>query len=258
MKKLLASIAGLALLTGSALAADLAPAPRYAAVPPPPAPPPEVSWTGCNLNLGWGYGMSNSDTNTETFPGLAPTSLTETQGGRGWLGRGGGGCDYQFSMNGLGNWVVGVLADYDFMDMHGNVDIPGAAFLGEEKETSAWYAGGRIGYLVTPNLLTYFDGGYTQTHFDGVTFSPTGGGAPPFTTPSHSYGGWFLGSGLEYALHFDWLPIHGLFWRNEYRFANYSKADLPITTAAGAATGVALHVNPYVQTVTSSLVWRFP
>ena len=32
--------------------------------------------------------------------------------------------------------------------------------------------------------------------------------------------GWFLGGGTEYALNMDWIPIHGLFWRTEYRYAS--------------------------------------
>jgi outer membrane immunogenic protein len=137
--------------------------------------------------------------------------------------------------------------------------VPETTLSGENKETSAWYVGGRIGYLVTPNLLTYFDGGYTQTHFDGINYFAT---TAPFafsdTTPSQTFHGWFLGSGLEYALNFSWLPIHGLFWRNEYRYASYNSADLQFSTAAGVPIATALHVTPYVQTVTSSLVWRFP
>jgi outer membrane immunogenic protein len=251
MKKLLASIAGLALLSASAFAADMAPAPVYKA-PPPPAP--AANWTGCSINGGYGYGMYSADATVETFPGLAPLAPSETAGGRGWLGRVGGGCDYQFGVNGLGNWVVGVLADYDVMDIHGNLEPPALVVAGEEKETSAWYAGGRIGYLVTPDLLTYFDGGYTQTHFDGVNLT-TVAGATPLTLGSHTYSGYFLGGGLEYALNFTWLPVHGLFWRNEYRVANYSSTDLPMP---GVPPGLGLHITPYTQTVVSSLVWRFP
>ena len=47
--------------------------------------------------------------------------LQTTSGGRGALGTVGGGCDYQFSpATGWGNWVVGVFADYEFMDLHRN------------------------------------------------------------------------------------------------------------------------------------------
>jgi len=49
-----ASLTGLALLTGSALAADLPPAPQVYKAPPVMAP--AYSWTGCYVNGGFGYG----------------------------------------------------------------------------------------------------------------------------------------------------------------------------------------------------------
>src|SRR5215469_13712729 len=74
MKKLLvASLAGLALTTGSALAADLG-QPLYKAPPPPPAP--VTNWTGCYIDGGVGYGFWRQDHFSETDPGgvaLTPT-----------------------------------------------------------------------------------------------------------------------------------------------------------------------------------------
>ncbi|HUI13482.1 MAG TPA: hypothetical protein VL048_08465 [Xanthobacteraceae bacterium] len=262
MKKLLGSIAGLALLTGTAVAADLAPAPAPAYKMPVAAPAPTANWTGCNLNLGYGYGLWNQDQFQETDPGHVAVTSSATTGGRGWLGRGGVGCDYQFSVNGLGNWVVGAFGDYDFMNVHGNLEpagpVAGVTEAGNEKETGEWYVGGRIGYLVTPSLLSYFDGGWTETRFNQVNFNNVTTGVPNGLMQAHTYHGWFLGGGLEYALNFSWLPIHGLFWRNEYRYASFDAADLSLLTLAGAPTGSALNVKPYNQTLTSSLIWRFP
>jgi outer membrane immunogenic protein len=256
MKKLFVSIASLALLTGSALAADLAPAPAPAYRAPVPVPP-ALSWTGCNINAGYGYGLWNQEVFEETDPGHAPTTTSITFGGRGWLGRFGAGCDYQFGLNGFGNWVVGVFGDYDIMDVHGNFEPAIAGLVGEEKESGAWSAGGRIGYLVTPSLLTYFDGGYTQTRFDQINLVNAVTLVPSNTILANTYHGWFLGGGTEYALNFSWLPIQGLFWRNEYRYSSYQSADLSMLTLGGGLTGVAVNVKPYVQTITSSLVWRF-
>jgi outer membrane immunogenic protein len=259
MKKLLlSSLAGLILTTGSALAADLyTPPPVYKA--PPPAPP-AVSWTGCYVDAGVGYGMYNTDSYSETSPVLVPIGAQVTNGGRGWLGRLGGGCDYQLGVGGLGNFVIGAFADYDFMSLSGTFGDPSGPVTGGEKERDAWYVGGRLGYLVTPWLLGYVDGGYTETQFDQVNF------LTPFAVPvstglslaGHTYNGWFIGGGTEYALNMSWLPIRGLFWRTEYRFAEYQAADVPIfVSATGTPFGVAEHVSPYVQTITSGLVWRF-
>lgn len=216
---------------------------------PPPAP--ALNWTGCNVNVGVGYGMYNID---QFGVGALPTS-TSTEGGRGWLGRFGAGCDYQISPR----FVIGVFGDYDVMGLNANFSPGATGVVGKENESGAWYVGGRIGYLVTPTLLSYFDGGFTQTRFDQINYGSLVPpfGAAAFFTPGNTYQGWFLGSGVEYALNFDWLPVRGLFWRNEYRFSEYNSATLPILTAAGGATGVSEHMQPFVQTVTTSLVWRF-
>ena len=254
MKRLIAgSIAGIVLASSSALAADMGIPLRT-----PPPPPPPVGWTGCYLDGGVGYGMDNVDQNLESNPGFVPVTQTLTAGGRGWLGRLGGGCDYQFGLDGLGNFVIGAFGDYDVMNIHRTFAAGATALAGDLNESGAWTVGGRIGYLVTPALLSYLDGGYTQTRFDQVNFSGLvlGTSLPGFTMLPHTYHGWFLGGGTEYAFNFDWIPIRGLFWRNEYRFSSYQAADLPILSA-GVPTTSAVHLQPYLQTITSSLVWRF-
>jgi outer membrane immunogenic protein len=257
MKKfLLLALAGVALLPVPALAADMG-APVYKA-PPLAPPPPAPTWTGCYVNGGAGYGMWNQDHYTEDASTLDQISVSYTNGGRGWLGLVGGGCDYQFSTGTWGNWVVGVLGDYDFMNLKGTNEFapPAADFFGNETETGAWAIGARIGWLVTPNLLTYWDGGYTQARFGAVNFNTEFN--PSFPTDlvmqAHTYNGWFLGGGVEYAL--PWLP--GLFWRNEYRYSSYNSANVPIIDGAtGVPTPFAEHSQKFVQTATTSLVWRF-
>lgn len=249
-------LAGLILATSSAFAADLAtPAPVYKA---PPPPPPVASWTGCYLDGGAGYGLFNQDHSTSGPAG--GSTVTTTDGGRGWLGRFGGGCDYQTPLfnNRL---VVGVFGDYDFMDLTGSntpdvINAPtGSPSTFPTQETEAAYVGGRIGYLVNPALLTYVDGGWTTTHFSNSPVITTAfGNATGTGWPNYSPQGWFLGGGYEYALNYDWLPIHGLFWRTEYRFSQYNSSDIRIfNTTAGDVE----HITPYVQSITSSLVWRF-
>jgi outer membrane immunogenic protein len=176
----------------------------------------------------------------------------------------GAGCDYQLTGS-LTNWVVGAFGDYDIMGLEGTDGLQnvgtgggvGAPTFASEKENNAWYVGGRIGYLLTPALMTYFNGGYTETRFAPQNFSFLATGLPTSAfLSSTTYHGWFIGGGLEYALNFSWLPIHGLFWRNEYRFASYNSMDIQVL-GPGALPGYAQHTTPSVQTVTSSLVWRF-
>lgn len=253
MKKLLlSSFAVLAFAGSSAFAADL-----RMPVKAPIAPPPVVStWTGCYIDGGIGYGMYNQESSSFNSVTGAPIGTQVTNGGRGWLGRVGGGCDYQVGSS----LVIGAFADFDFMNLTGHYGDPSGPVVGNEKESSAWYAGGRIGYLITPNVLGYIDGGYTETRFDAVNFysSLVPGAALGINLPAHTYtNGWFLGGGYEYALS-GILPLNGLYWRTEYRFAQYQSANVPvITTATGAAFGVSEHMQKYNQTITSGLVWRF-
>jgi outer membrane immunogenic protein len=258
MKKLLlAAVALVVLAAGPAVAADLGR--RVPAYTPPPAPPPPT-FTGCYVNGGGGYGLWNIDHFDKDVFGTT-LSNTSTSGGRGWLGTVGGGCDYQFSPGSgfWSNWVVGAFADYDFMDLHRNFALAGGDGIGDEKESNAWAVGGRIGYLVTPNVFTYWNGGYTQTRFDQINlFDPDGDGTPFGSIGSHTYHGWFIGGGTEIALSgLFGLPLPtGLFWRSEYRFSSFSSADLPVLDTAGVQIG-SENMHPYVQTITTSLVYRF-
>src|SRR5215472_13181915 len=256
MKKLLlAAVALVALAAGPAVAADLG---RPAYIPPPAPPPP--TFTGCYVNGGAGYGLWNIDHSSS--PSIDGDFTAETtSGGRGWLGTVGGGCDYQFGYGSgfWSNWVVGAFADYDFMDLHRNLLLSCGCGAGEEKETSAWAVGGRIGYLVTPNVFTYWNGGYTQSRFDGINFSSQFDGDPVATIGSNTYHGWFLGGGYEIGLagFFGWQLPPGLFWRTEYRYSSFNSTDLLIFTAGGAQTNFSEHMRPFVQTITTSLVWKF-
>lgn len=256
---LLASSVAFALASGSALAADM---PLKAPMVPPA---PVYSWTGCYVDGGWGYGLWNQDQYefTTATGGLLSTSTRD--GGRGWLGRVGGGCDYQLG-GAFSNFVIGAFGDYDFMSIKGSLSPAftmiggvGTPMSGDEKETGAGYAGVRLGYLVMPNLMTYVDGGWTGTHYDGVTFANiTTGADVARNVGSQNYHGWFFGGGDEYALNLPFLPVHGLFWRTEYRYASYRGEDLTIfNTTTGLATTSSLHSEKDVQTITSSLVWRF-
>ena len=176
-----------------------------------------------------------------------------TTGGSGWLGTIGGGCDYQFSPgSGWGNWVGGVLADYDFMDLRAHLNPSRVGAIGTEKESSAVAAGGRIGYLATPQILAYVNGGWSATRFDGVSFnSPVTNAPEGFTLPAHNFNGGFIGGGTEVAV----AAFPGLYWRNEYRLASYRTATLPFSLH-GAPDGVA-HESKTVQTITTSIVWKF-
>jgi len=180
-----------------------------------------------------------------------------TAGGEGWLGRVGAGCDYQITSN----IVIGAFGDYDFSGIGGTFTGAyspafGSTFYGNANQSSAWAFGGRIGYLVTPALLTYFDGGFTQSNFDAIHLSTYFTGLTCCGFQSQTYSGWFIGGGTEYALTF--LPIPGLFWRTEYRYSSYSGETLVgYDFTSGTPNYVNENMRPTVQTITTSLVWRF-
>jgi outer membrane immunogenic protein len=247
MKKLALTAISL-LIAGSASAADL----RRPMPVKGPAPAPIAvgyNWTGCYIGGGGGYGMWNQD--HQVLAGAVPVGIETTSGGRGWFGTVQVGCDYQVGSN----IVIGAFADYDFSSIKGDLHLSGIFQHGDEKLKSSWAAGGRIGWVPfqAQQLLVYVSGGYTEARFGQVDLLTIG--IPNLThLPKHTYSGWFLGSGYEYGI--GWLP--GLFWKTEYRFADYGADVIPIVfTPTGAPTGLSVDSQKYVQTVRSSLVWRF-
>jgi outer membrane immunogenic protein len=291
MKKLVIA-ASLSILTaGTAAAADMAMKAR-----PVAAPVMMTNWTGCYIGAGGGYGMSNqrrevfAPFGTQSITGTNGTSTysqvisatpgalvypSQTFGGEGWLATAQAGCDYQFN----GNFLVGAFVDGDWTDIKGDRSLLGV-LNGQQTMNWSWAVGGRIGYLVTPSLLTYFSGGYTQADFSGTTFTnsfatssmalinpPTTlavtiiGPGPHLRTDGRTLDGFFIGGGAEYALSF----APGLFWKTEYRYADYGNSTSNViciicTSAAPGPvnqTGLAERGRTTVQTVRSELVWRF-
>lgn len=237
---LLGTAAALA-VAGPAIAADMPV--KAPPITKAPLAPIGYNWTGCYVDGGGGYGLFNQDSFTST-------SSKVTNGGRGWFGTAGGGCDMQLGQR----WVLGAFGDYDFAGLRGDVVVPGTPLVGREKENSAWAVGGRLGYTLAPTILAYVNAGYTQARFSGVNFFDSNTGLPANEhIGAHTYSGWFLGSGFEYNL--GWMP--GLFWRTEYRFAQYNRDNLPILDNGGAPTGTSVASDKTVQTIRSELVWRF-
>jgi len=245
MKRLLIASVGFALASGSAMAADLA-----LKAPPPPAPVP--TWTGCYVSAGFGYGMLDDERS-----GSDPTRPDSTSAAKGWLGTFGGGCDYQFNGSPIGAIVIGAFADYDPMNITGSYGDPfNSTHTGTQTLQDAWYAGARAGVLITPKLLTYIDGGFTAANIGQINILHTSG-APVdggLYLPSQNPTGWFIGGGTEFAL--TLLPINGLFWKTEYRFAEYDNYDQHYIHPTFTG-GSIVHNSVDVQTITSSLVWRF-
>jgi outer membrane immunogenic protein len=250
MKKILiATAAAIAVASGAASAADMS-MPLKAR----PAPAPVYTWTGCYLDAGGGGGFWNQSHYGET-PAGAPVTGEQSAGGRGWYGEVGGGCDYQFSLNGMGNFVIGVLGGYDFMSLKGAyTETALGPVNGYEKESGSAFVGGRLGYLVTPNLLTYVSGGWTNERIGSFGLAPLGGPVVDVVS-SHTYSGYFIGGGAETSLS-PWLP-QGFFLRSDYKVSTYRPADIAYLTPAGVPIGLSTHMNNYVQQIGTELIYRF-
>ena len=120
MKKFALALTALAAFTGSAVAADLPPAPAYSRAPAVVAAPP--SWTGFYIFGGAGGGVWDADTGvSSTATGACVLCINNKQGGDGWFGTAGAGYDWQLSQR----WVFGILGDGQFGSMKGSVSALG-------------------------------------------------------------------------------------------------------------------------------------
>ena len=207
------------------------------------------------------------------------TQANTTTGGRGWFGTVGGGCDYQFGTGPgfFNNLLIGAFADYSFTDVNGTYTTHGFNFndgsaeivSGRMKMTDNWAVGGRLGWVVVPQFMTYINAGYTEARFDGINFANT---SAPFigvnsalALASQTHKGWFVGGGTEYA--FNFLP--GLFLRSEYRYSTFdgqsnglnclgpSGAGPVPSCAVAGPSGWTERSTVHSQMIKTELVWRF-
>lgn len=203
------------------------------------------TWSGFYVNGGAGYGGWSADmTILDEQTRECEYCVVQRQGGRGWLGRVGVGFDHQI----MPKAVVGAFADYDISGLKGTIHNESYFETGVTKQTSAWAVGGRAGWLVTPQILGYGNAGYGQARFSGAAMFYAGGTNTGLTTPDTTLKGWFVGGGIETAL------TSNLFWRNEYRFAQYGGVDLPQGDANNVYSIITF--KPTVQTFTTQLVFK--
>ncbi len=249
MKKLAIALTTIAAFTAPALAADMAAkAPMYQ----PPAP--AYNWTGFYIFGGGGGGLWNADSNVQVNPIFGSGSRDQRLGGSGWFGTVGAGYDWQYSPS----WVFGIFADGQFGEIRGSLSDPFNFIEGREKLRDTWAAGARIGYLVAPNVYSYVNAGYTGSEWSGTSLSSLAGGPTVATTASFHRDGWFVGGGFENSLNIFGISAPGWFMKTEYRSAFFDRITLPETILApGVAPTSAVTFKPWVQTISTSLVYRF-
>src|SRR3954453_4293680 len=255
MKKMLLALTAVAALSAPAFAADMAARPYTKA---PVAAAQTYSWTGFYIFGGAGGGLWASDQNVQTTVGAVPLTIDQRMGGSGWFGTVGIGYDWQVSPT----WVVGMFGDGQFGSIKGSLSDPTVGWTARQKLEDSWAAGVRVGYLVAPNVLSYVNGGYSGSHWSGTDLLNSFTGAPVgFHTDSFNRNGWFVGGGVENNLNIFGISAAGWFMKTEYRSAFYDRISLPETFGPGSGfaglTGTAVTFKPWVQTISTSLVYRF-
>jgi len=257
MKVLIIAAMAVVLAGSVAIAADLP------AKAPVMMPAPVATLSGCFVGGGWTYTMVNMDHSVTNAAGTAVFDIGHDNSAKGWGGTVSVGCDYQVSQS----WVIGAFGDWDFTNIKGRYSfncpagcVGATSYIGNINDKWAWYAGGRIGYVVMPQLLAYVSGGYTEARFGAVNyFDAVTGAATGLSRLEETRGGWFIGAGDEYALGL----FRGLYWKTEYRYAEYESRNVSqVCTAAGACGGAGTvhsidRMRPVVQTIRTELVWRF-
>ena len=252
MKKFVLALSAIAAFTAPALAADMAAKAPMRAAPAAYAP----SWTGFYLFGGGGYGLWEADTTTvDALTGACVLCVEQRQGGKGYFGTVGGGFDWQFG----GPWVAGIFADGQFGSIRGTIQDQNPFSVGQEKLRSTWAVGGRLGYLVAPNVLSYVNGGYTGSNWSGTSLVDSRNGV---SLDAHTNGfdtnGWFIGGGVENSLNIFGINWPGLFMKTEYRVAQYDRKNIQqLDNVTGLPAFDTITFRPVVQTISTSLVYRF-
>lgn len=250
MKKFLLALTAATAMTSVASAADLAARPYTKA----PMMAPMPSWTGFYIFGGAGGGIWDADQHGVATATGATNTINNRSGGDGWYGTVGAGYDWQFN----GSWVAGIFADGQFGSLRGNVNDTFNNLTGTIKMQDAWAGGVRLGYLVAPNVYSYVNGGYSGAHWSGTNLtSAITGIASPFHTNSFNRNGFFVGGGVENNLNIFGISAPGWFMKTEYRAAYYGTKTINEFTAANVLGAEAVTFKPWVQTISTSLVYRF-
>lgn len=113
--------------------------------------------------------------------------------------------------------LIGAFADVDiYRDADSSISgkLRGVSFDGSLDLDRVWSVGGRLGFLVTPRILLYGVGGYTEAKVDGSVDVAFGKEIVPLDF-SDDLKGYFIGGGGEIKLR------KNISLKLEYRYADY-------------------------------------
>jgi outer membrane immunogenic protein len=251
MKKILGSIAVLALaMPLGAQAADLpAAAPAYKA--PVMAPTPAYNWTGFYIGASLGAEWEKVDGNFTD--GAASWSVSNNTRGM-WDGH--IGAQYQWS-----SLVIGVEGDFVGLFKRNNSGtsacnpttacFPGAT-ISANLVDDIWTIGGKLGWAFGP-WMAYASGGYANTRVDNAFFTAAGA-LTESTRTSHD--GAYIGGGVDWQV---WsTPGGALVAGIEYRHYWFQDVTAtPITAAGFANPADNWTIKPRADTIEAKLSWLF-
>jgi outer membrane immunogenic protein len=253
MQRWIASLIGLIALSVASAPHAFATTKKLHAAVAPSQTAPSPTWTGAYIGGDVG-GAWASNTGTWSKPPL--TDLYPVSGPNGGSGPLGGvhiGYNWQFAPT----WVAGVEGDWSLThagstNSQGWVPtLPAFIFPGSFSLTSStlqWMSSlrGRVGYLVTPNIMAYATGGVAWGRFNDGGFSTNTGADTDTLSFSDTRIGYVAGAGLEWAMTSHWLV------RTEYLFYHFK----PSPTVTDLIAAFPLEPSSYTWSSTSVSVAR--
>ena len=261
MKKFALALTALAAFTGSAVAADLPPAPAYSKAPAVVAAPELDRLLHLRRRRRrLGCGIRNTTFSTVGVPAFFSIAHTQPRGGRGYFGTAGAGYDWQLSQR----WVFGVFGRLvTIWQPEGQISVSASGLLVTEKSfrirgrsavaSAIWYP-----RCLCPMSMPGIPGASTIDYT-----RPRDTGQPVQRCADrlsyrrlHNRAG-FVGGGDEYLRSFS---APGLFMEDGIPLLGVRHGDQNVNIlvdGSDAQTGFDANFKPLVQTVSTSLVYRF-
>jgi len=260
-KIILTAAAALGLISTNADAADL----RMPVKAPPPVAAAVSTWTGFYIGVNGGYSWGRSR-NTGAFV-TSPGGVAIVGGAGTALGNGfdlngglaGGQIGYNWQMS---NWLIGLEGDGQWASERGSSTflcaapvlggcLPGLTFIPPgatgtsgtitQKIDAFGTFRGRLGWLVTPEVLLYGTGGLAvgdvRTNLTLAGFTAAGAPVAVAASGSTTRLGWTAGAGIEAMFARNWSA------KIEYLYMDLGSFN---STVALVPPGIALNVNSKV------------
>jgi outer membrane immunogenic protein len=273
--KVLAATAAILGMAGSASAADVYE--QGGSLKDAPFVEPAPTWNGVYMGVGGGVSATTYDSDHDgaifdgTVVGLPIFPLFEED--RSDIGDLSGFGTVQLGFDRQrGNWVFGLFADYDWMNMDTEIDgntidlsvggVPGVGLLDASLSTeidNMWSVGGRIGFLSSPDTLLYGLLAYTQADVTAIgnltLFNGAGGTVSSLTNETDlDADGVTVGAGIETKL------AEQVSLKFEYRYTDLDDGNLTgdgfVVPGVLGVTGSDLDLEADIHSVRAVLVYR--